>query len=1015
MEDQAELLATRAAARATTPAFPARGYQYRSVSPEEWQSDFRDPHIFKMPTSNLDKVSLPWRPFYLRWIVLFAFIAIFLLIIAAIEILLLVSNKNSGIATGNAAQHYLWTYGPTAFLTAIAAFWARTEYQSKLVAPWIRLSQQGIPASRTLLQDYVSPLSVVTFINSCRNGDHVVSITFVVSTIIKVLILLSSGLISLSLTSVSGGSYLMVLQDAFVDSNTKLTTTGNLPSFLIHGLASQNLTLPEGISSQYAYQSVSTNLPTTVETRVTVDGLINSLDCEAVDLRLSGAAPPSHYDPRGVNTLNVTISSPNCNIALTRLLGVSKPTSANSTLFARWNQVQCDNIAGDAGRRVLVLFGNITYHTDYAHKINYISGGPRYDTVGVLDRSSQFLCVPKYTIERVEVTRNGTQTKSVLPIQGSPQRNLSSVTPWAMMDAQFVGAQSGFLQGQDGGSPINVSMVPVEVDLYMELALGLQDAQASGFQATSLFDPAVLQQVATGYYQQMGAILAKQSLMEPTAEPIVGSASVNENRLIVRSWIAQLMVGLLAACILFTTIALFLVPRQGFLPNSPSTLLNVVSILQHSRDLVAQLCCAGASDDEHLTRFLKPTTFQSRLRYDSVSNQSQYYVEGIANEEDQKPDMVPQTSSKIIHPIILHPPSRLTLCLGVLSLIIALELLLYKSNLEDGFGDVGSALYIHYSWTVIPALVFGSLSMAFSSVDFEVRNLAPYMAMKRYISRDKFAQLDLLDMTPPKAIYRETKLGTPWASATTTAFLIASLFTTFSASLFQELSVPIATSITLMANQSFLVSYDNAFDASSSDQVTSLILEGNYSFPRFTYQDLAFPELVPAEAMRFAPNLNASTVSISAVLPAIRATMDCRLYESNQIHTNLTLNHKDVVGTSRNPFWAQVKGEACNIDDDEPHVSTIDVPPNVTYYAEVTGSADHLTTCSDLVFFWAKFDFSASPIVQHTSALGCNTSYEVVDVNTKFLGTDLDLDLRSPPQPLEGTARNSTLSATEYR
>ncbi|KAI0117912.1 hypothetical protein GGR51DRAFT_500525 [Nemania sp. FL0031] len=177
---------------------------------------------------------------------------------------------------------------------------------------------------------------------------------------------------------------------------------------------------------------------------------------------------------------------------------------------------------------------------------------------------------------------------------------------------------------------------------------------------------------------------------------------------------------------------------------------------------------------------------------------------------------------------------------------------------------------------------------------------------------------------------------------------------------------------------------------------------------------MAFPELMPATATPFAPTVNTSTVTISAVLPAIRVAMDCRLYKSDQIHTNLTLNHKDVVGTSRNPFWAQVKGEACHLSDDDPHVLSIDIPSNVNYYAKVTGSTDHTTTCSDLLFFWANFDFSTSPIVQHTSALGCNTSFEVVDVDTKFLGTDLDLDLRSPPQPLEGTARNSTLGATQY-
>jgi hypothetical protein len=78
---------------------------------------------------------LSWRPFYLRRVVLLSLIIVFILIIVAIESLLAVSNRDNGIATSTTTKHYLWTYGPTAFLTVVAALWARTEYQSQLVGP----------------------------------------------------------------------------------------------------------------------------------------------------------------------------------------------------------------------------------------------------------------------------------------------------------------------------------------------------------------------------------------------------------------------------------------------------------------------------------------------------------------------------------------------------------------------------------------------------------------------------------------------------------------------------------------------------------------------------------------------------------------------------------------------------------------------------------------------------------------------------------------------------------------
>ncbi|KAJ2981190.1 hypothetical protein NUW58_g6748 [Xylaria curta] len=1009
MHDRAEAAAMGITLSSPTPVFTTSNSQSRSVYFEEPQLDLDDYQTSKAPALNSIGTLVSWRPFYLRRAVLFGFITIFVLVIAVIESLLAVSNKNSGITTSNATQHYLWTYGPTAFLTGVAALWARVEYQSKLVAPWLQLQQNAIPTSRTLLLDYISPFSIFSLVNSWRNRDFLVLITLLVSVIIKILIIISSGLISLSLTSVTRDSYPMVLRDRFIDSNARLTTTGNLASYILHGLGPRNLTLPEGISKNYAFQSVETYLPRTAETRITVDGLTNSLNCEAANIRearFSGGAGYGHTRL----TLEVALSSPGCDVGLTSLGGVGYSNPPNSTLFAKFEQVQCDTSAGATEKRVLLLFANMTYYTDYSEATKFLNGNVDYNVVGVLGKSTQLLCVPNYAIERVEVTRNGTRTNAIEPkIQGTPHRTLNSVTAWDIMDAQFRAARSA--DAAKEVSFINISSIEVDVDIYMELVLNWNPAP--GLQATFLFDPDILQQTVEAYYRQAGAIIAKQSLMEPTRADTKGSATVNENRLIVHSWVAQWMVGLISACIFLTTIAVLLVPGRAALPRNPSTLQDLVSILQHSRELMTQLRCAGAADDRHLIQYLKSPTFQSKVTYQSISNQFIFHIIGTPNETDPEPKSFPQVGSKMIHPTILHPASRSMLCLGTVGLIISLELLLQKSNLEDGLGDVGNDTYIHYAWTAIPALVFGALSIAFSAVDFETRSLAPYVMMRKYLSKDKFSQLELLDMTIPESVYREIRLGSLWALATTTSFLIASLFTTFSASLFQESSLPFKTSVVLGTNQSFLLTPDNWFDRSSSSQATSLILASNYSFPRFTYQNLAFPELIPISTTSYPHSPNESTLSISATVPAVRGYMDCRSYESTQIYANLTLNYTDESTGETNPLKIRVDEETCG--DPDSIVFSISTAANVTYIGQVAGSAVFWGRCSDLLYFWGKIDHGSSPAIQHISALGCNVSFQSVDVDTTFIGTDLDLDLQNPPRPLESTLRNSTLSKSDRR
>lgn len=250
------------------------------------------------------------------------------------------------------------------------------------------------------------------------------------------------------------------------------------------------------------------------------------------------------------------------------------------------------------------------------------------------------------------------------------------------------------------------------------------------------------------------------------------------------------------------------------------------------------------------------------------------------------------------------------ICLAVLGLIIALEFLLHKSNLETGLRDIQNGTYIHYAWTVIPALILGGLAMGLSAVDFSTRSLAPYVALKRFVSKDVFVQLELLDITIPEAI------------------LIASLFTTFSASLFQELAIPVTTSITLRADRSFSLegSYTNG-QMGNSAETSVLLLESNFSFPLFAYGNLAFPEFVHATPLSTNSSLDPSAASISAVIPALRGRMDCRSYGSAQINATHSISVTGSVETS-NPLAVYIDGENC-IPKEPNYI--FDTYPNTTF------------------------------------------------------------------------------------
>ncbi|KAK3291635.1 uncharacterized protein B0H64DRAFT_427150 [Chaetomium fimeti] len=949
-------------------------------SPQSWtptSATTELPPYSKSGHSNppvLVDAELPWRPFYLQRRVLLCFAAVFALVVAAIETLLVVSDKNSGIASSTPNRHYLWTYGPTAFLTLIAAVWSRAEYQSKLVAPWIRLSGHPAQPKHTLLLDYFSDFQLFAVFRATRNRDF------------AVLIVISTGLIALSWTL-----------DRFIDSPVRLSDAGTLSYYVMQGL----------ITTNYAFQSVSTDLPDTAETRVIVDGFGNSLECQPAELTLKGAAPPDpHYtDERG---MNLTITSPGCNIEHLQIRPSPVwPCTGHhrepcDVLFTRFTST----------RRILVVFGNMTYSVDFSITLDdYTGAHTRHPYLAHMRESAQMLCVPTYGITKVNVVRNGTQTRRVTMSPGATSRTLDSVTGWDLADAHSAAFYNDLSSAKNPyGKTRKVDNTSVDVDEVMDFALPTQ--LAPGQPLSSLFEVDALQRFATAYYAQVAAIIAKQSLMESASMQTHASVTLWRNRLVIRNWAAHLMAGLAATCFVLTTVAVFLVPKRGILPCSPATLPGMASLVRYSPDLLAMLRFSGAADAKRLSRPLLASTFRSGVAVDPASSQPYFTILSELRSTDRRSHTFQQVDSKQTHPVVLHPAFRAALCLILAMLIVALELTLRKSTHEEGLGDARDDDYMHHTWTTGPAVVFGGLSMLLSAMDFQIRSLAPYVALKQGVTPTAYKTLDFMDTSVPRTIFREIKFTNIGALAATTGFLIASVFTIFSASLFQPLAIPTTIPVSFRANQSFDMTPISSDDG---NVVASLIFGSNFSFPIFTYDDLAFPQLVPTTPLSSDGRINKSTVSIEAVVPALRTRLTCRVYDSSKITTNHTLNYTTYLGSYDNPLGINIEGEECNrFPEYEPYGynNILSTYPNVTYFAMgmTVGNVSEAQGCSDLLYTWGKLNHTADPIIQHITSVGCNETIETLSVATTFLGANLTIDPSHPPLPLENTTRPTNIS-----
>lgn len=364
--------------------------------------------------------------------------------------------------------------------------------------------------------------------------------------------------------------------------------------------------------------------------------------------------------------------------------------------------------------------------------------------------------------------------------------------------------------------------------------------------------------------------------MQPTEVEVLGLMVVNGDRMMVRTWAAQTMAVLAGLCVIMAAVASFLVPRIGLLPRSPSTIPGLASMLVNSPDLVETLRLCGNADGKSLRLALQLSAFQSKVVSDPASGQPRFVIEITQNERPDTDKAWPQYRSLHAHPLIVHPATRITLGFILCGLITALELLLRKSDHDIGLGNVGDDTYIHYTWTVIPAIVFGLLSITISAMDFKIRSVAPYASLKQLVNKRRFMPLDFLDMSMPRAIWRELRLCNIGALAITVAFLIASFFTTFSASLFRARSLPNTNSVLLRVNSSFDPELNGVSDYASGMRA-SLVLESNASYPKFTYGNMAFLQLLPPSSndLNFRPDV--SNMVMEAVVPAVRGRMECRI------------------------------------------------------------------------------------------------------------------------------------------
>lgn len=1001
-----------------------------------------------------------WLPFCARRTASLLFMATFALMAAMLEVLFALCRQNSGLSQSIPTIRYSWSYGTTGILTLTAALWHRLDYERRVLAPWLR--PYPIATSKAaLLVDYINAWPLVIPFQALRNQDYEVVYSSTRSLLLQVLIVLSTALFTLAPSNLVNEAEPIFLTSRFVDDPARLKHSESLLAYYItmgndlpygnlsSDMLSEHWAHPEGCTNQFAYQTFEPTSSVLKEVNSTVDGLALRLSCETGNLVKRVQTPKIVYVdnggaiwmlPQGDGPAFV-VEYQGCQATIGWDVPIFYPRSdlpaKNHTRehgmvlrgIPGFSRNEC-NSTEQAHHRLVFLSAEVEWLSNN-ESFFYEKGG--YETVGVnidmeVTQAVALVCTPSLEQTLLEVSRSNDGVQSVSPHGRNPTAVLGVIQPWDFIDF--------FLDKPTIERPFVKTVVgntTVHADITSRVVLahcGQSCLGASGV----LNDTAFLQNILATFMADYGATTAHTMLKERFNVTSTGTSSSIVLRLWVQPLVCQAMVALLAVITL--TILAFQFKHQKKLtrkakPGSiaaTAILAGQVATSSFPKDL-------GAASTKDL-----PGTLDGFLV--SHDSSSSYQVQhSPALEEDSLTRTAPGARSGLLgrdafqNPLPLRPVSYIALVWAIVACGTTLVVLLRKSTDEQGLGDAAVSEYLLFAWTMVPATILTVIPWWLSSIDTQIRLLAPYHLLKSRKGSNSVLRLDLLRGLVPIVLYQELKASNFAATSTTLAALLGAVLTTVSAAMFQPISFPVSRTAELSPNTVFMsptpqpwvvhnesnINSELSISYIGTSGLASSILETNLSYPRGSYQDLVFPEfsMTALKIENASEKTNASSAIVKVTAPALRPRLSCRVYSPRDIAAVYVYNYPleySVDVYAFNGILVNITLEQCGWFDREVYRTAKFETGNLAESTFGTafssrenesGLLKKLTkkSCSDMLYIWGYHDTSPGPVT-NISAVGCNNSVELVDVTLSLSEPDLTLDLSDEPATIESTVRD---------
>lgn len=952
--------------------------------------------IEQTPRKKGGRLNTHWDPPFLRRWVLILFALFFAATIASLQAVYTVSVRNQGIANSDDNKHYLWTYGPTAVFVIVTVLWRQVDYAAKSIQPWAEMAKGPQPALNSLLLDYVTPLQLVSLWNSLRKRHFAVTSSISVFFLIKIITIVSTSTFELASIQQNGVATAMSLNNTFDGSKfDHAASVDSRAAYIVYGANQYNVSLPVGTSDTYAVQTFSPAsgfINGSLTYTASVDIFSASLtNCQTGTINYTIGRDRNYNTPVS-GYYNTSVLLPDCEIHNAYLRAPEWYYMQNDTVHrfgyrGSFQNVSCSNLTPDDPNRDRFMI-SVAYSEGFSQN-NF-----------TMLNSSNIVCTPSYSIQQGMVTLDTNGNLQTVVLTGEP-RTLNGVSGVDIAKGVLASTtKSASIANQDSGVDL------VVLDPFMTLMKEASD----NFQAQQFLDPTYLASVGNKAFGQVSAQLARIYLLATpsggSVSTVDGTVSEFQNRLVVRAAPVRAMQGIAGGMLLLIVAMLFLTPR-GVVPRAIDSIAAVAAILARSPVLEARLRGTGHLSLEQLGKLLSPYRFTTCMGCEEgarsfsvqMSTVSESEVHHLTSEEIGVFQNV-----KWIEPLILRRIAIASTMFASVAAIIVLEVLLSRSRANDGLGDVAQNSSIRYSWLYVPVLVFVLLGTLFNIMDFEIEFSESYHALaKGYCNASSSMLWYPLRHISLHATWNGLRHSRFALTAASASAILAPFLTIVVSGLF--IAQPTVKMTPVQATA--LNWFNTTTTTESTTNIPALVIEGNMSYPQWTYDELAIPEI---RVNRPNEQTSLQNASISVSMPAVRASVNCHVVPQDRLLSakvqagNLQFNISTPDGCGNSGFTY----------DPNPNpflTGSGQVPVNASgYFGQAMELPVMKSTCPTVGLFYGHV--TADNQMDNFTAYLCTQGLERVDTNVTFNLPDMIITTAPIVEP--GSAVNFSSYRASY-